>query len=201
MRRARATARRSVASRVLTALGALLIAVALALCACNVAEQRRAAVQSGRVAGQLELAGQTQLQQALPMDASMPMPTQVIDGWEYVGTLRIPSLGLELPVLSELSYPGLRIAPCRYAGSAYADSMVVAAHNYAAHFGRLRRLAYGAEVSFTDVRGNVLVYRVTSIETLGPYEVEAMTESEWDLTLFTCTLGGAYRVTVRCERV
>lgn len=30
--------------------------------------------------------------------------------------------------------------------------------------------------------------------------VEEMESGDWDLSLFTCTLGGSYRVTVRCER-
>jgi sortase A len=31
--------------------------------------------------------------------------------------------------------------------------------------------------------------------------VEEMESDEWDLTLFTCTIGGKSRVTIRCERV
>ena len=49
--------------------------------------------------------------------------------------------------------------------------------------------------------GNVFSYKVGEIITLQPEAVEEMTESDWDLTLFTCTIGGATRVTVRCEKV
>ena len=38
------------------------------------------------------------------------------------------------------------------------------------------------------------------IETLKPRAIEEMDSGEWDLTLFTCTIGGSYRVTVRCEK-
>lgn len=64
------------------------------------------------------------------LNPEMDMPTQEIDGQDYIGTLVIESLGLSLPIISEWSYPRLRIAPCRYAGSAYLDNMVIAAHNY-----------------------------------------------------------------------
>jgi len=39
------------------------------------------------------------------------------------------------------------------------------------------------------------------VETLQPTAVEEMCSGDWDLTLFTCTLGGKFRVTVRCDRV
>jgi len=135
------------------------------------------------------------------IDPETPMPTVEADGRIYIGTLRIPALGVELPVQGDWSDPALRVSPCRYYGSAYADNLVIAAHNYATHFGGLRSLDYGSEVSFTDVRGNLFLYEVASIETLGATAIPEMTESEWDLTLFTCTLSGAERVTVRCSRV
>ncbi len=129
----------------------------------------------------------------------MDMPTQEIDGQYYIGTLEIASLELSLPVLSEWSYPGLRIAPCRYSGSAYRHNLVIAAHNYTSHFGRLKNLSLGDSVTFTDIDGNVFFYQVAEIETLNPHSVEEMTDGDWDLTLFTCTIGGQSRVTVRCE--
>ena len=111
----------------------------------------------------------------------------------------IPSLDLELPVLSEWSYPNLKLAPCRYAGSAYTDNLVIAAHNYQTHFGKLKSVLEGSEVSFTDAAGNKFVYHVAAVEALTPQSVEEMTAGEGPLTLFTCTPDGKNRVTVRCE--
>ncbi|MBR5260026.1 MAG: sortase [Eggerthellaceae bacterium] len=131
----------------------------------------------------------------------MPLPVKKVDDNFYVGTLRIPSLGLELPVMEEWSYEGLRVAPCRYAGSAYAGDMVIAAHSYTSHFGRLSSISYGDEVSFADVCGNVFVYKVVSVEELQSTDVGAMVQSEWELTLFTCTFDGSARVAVRCDEI
>lgn len=135
------------------------------------------------------------------LNPEMDMPTQEIDGQDYIGTLVIESLGLSLPIISEWSYPRLRIAPCRYAGSAYLDNMVIAAHNYKSHFGHLKNLSQGDTVTFTDIDGNVFNYQVVEIETLPPYSIQEMTSGDWDLTLFTCTIGGQARVTIRCECV
>ena len=135
------------------------------------------------------------------LNPEMDMPTQEIDGQDYIGMLVIESLGLSLPIISEWSYPRLRIAPCRYAGSAYLDNMVIAAHNYKSHFGHLKNLSQGDTVTFTDIDGNIFNYQVVEIETLPPYSIQEMTGGDWDLTLFTCTIGGQARVTIRCACV
>ena len=51
-----------------------------------------------------------------------------------IGILEIPALDLNL-VISSWSYSSLRLAPCRYSGSAYKGDLVIAAHNYQSHFG------------------------------------------------------------------
>jgi len=129
----------------------------------------------------------------------IPMPEVEYEGRTYIGVLNIPALKLELPVISQWSYPSLKIAPCRYEGSAYLNNLVIAAHNYAAHFGKLKKLSPGDGVSFTDMDGNVFRYQVEAIETLAPTAIEEMTSGEYDLTLFTCTPGGKCRLTVRCK--
>jgi len=42
-------------------------------------------------------------------------------------------------------------------------------------------------------------YTVSGVETLGGKDVAGMNAGDWDLTLFTCTYGGAGRVVVRCR--
>lgn len=78
---------------------------------------------------------------------------------------------------------------------------MIAAHNYAQHFGRLSRLTEGDEVRFTDMDGNSFAYTVAGLEQLDPRQVKDMLSGGWDLSLFTCTLSGQSRLTVRCVRV
>lgn len=132
------------------------------------------------------------------LNPDMEMPAIEIDGNEYIGTLEIPALELSLPVLSEWSYPNLKLAPCRYTGSVYKDNMIIAAHNYTRHFGNLKELAIGDTVLFTDSDGNVFSYAVSELEQLLPTAIEEMQSGDWALSLFTCTVGGQYRVVVRC---
>lgn len=199
----------------LMAAGAALVLCAAALAGYNLAEDRRADTASAAVVTALEEqipgatetagehAGVDAAQVKLPDHVRFPqmeMPVVTVDGMDYVGIVTIPAIGVELPVLSQWSDAGAKTAPCRYTGSAYQDNMVLAGHNYSAHFKGLSELREGDAVVFTDVAGNVFRYTVAAVEVLGPYAIEDMCESGWPLTLFTCTYGGANRVTVRCER-
>lgn len=130
----------------------------------------------------------------------MEMPAVEIDGVRYIGKITFPTLDRELPVAETWSYPLLKKSPCRYNGSAYRDDFVVCAHNSRAHFGTVPNLSYGDPVIFTDMDGNVFHYRVADMELLTPKEGAAMVGSEYPLTIFTCTVGGVKRVTVRCDR-
>ena len=129
------------------------------------------------------------------------MATVKVDDYECIGILSIPVLDLELPVLTDWSYAKLKKAPCHYYGSYYEKDFVIAAHNYKAHFGRLSELQTGDLVIFTDVGGTKHCYEVVILETLPKNATKEMITSGFDLSLYTCTLGGSSRVTGRCNAV
>lgn len=121
------------------------------------------------------------------------------DGEKYLGFLSLPSLSLELPVLFDWDGLKLQSAPCRYSGSLASGALVLGAHNYSYHFGGISKLAVGDTVYLTDGNGDIHAYTVALTETLDPDAVDAMINTDYPLTLFTCTYGGARRVTVRCN--
>lgn len=108
-----------------------------------------------------------------PAPVDPTMPTVTIDGYDYIGYVEVPVLGLKLPVMAEWDYDRLKIAPCRQFGSTRTDDLVIAAHNFESHFGRLKELTGGETVIFTDMDGVVSTYSVTRLETLNPNSVEA----------------------------
>lgn len=129
------------------------------------------------------------------------MPTVKVGSHDCIGILSIPVLDLELPVLTDWSYAKLKEAPCHYYGTYYKKDFVIAAHNYESHFGRLSQLRAGDIVIFTDINGEDHYYEVALLETLPMDATEEMITSGFALSLYTCTPGGASRVTVRCNRI
>ena len=129
-----------------------------------------------------------------------PTMTEVmIYGYPYIGYLSVPDLELALPIISEWSYPRFQIAPCRVSGTVLEKNLVLGAHNYPSHFGRLSQLSRGADIYFTDMDDNAYHYQVADIEILQPNDIDLLTNGEYPLTLFTCTYGGKTRVTIRCD--
>ena len=131
----------------------------------------------------------------------MEMPEKEIDGHSYIGTIEIFDLELTLPIMSSTTMPNLKIAPCRYSGTAYKENLIIGAHNYERHFGKLKDLSYGSRIQVTDMDGNQFSYEVADIEILQPHQVDDLVSGDWPLTLYTCTLGGRTRVVVRCDSV
>ena len=201
-------------------LGAVLILSALLLFLYNTYDGMRAGqdaelalsdVQSAIAANQatqMTEPVQTQPDETTPTEETEPeetqdpeMPVTYIGGNGYIGYLAIPDLELELPVMDTWSESKLNVAPCRQFGSTRTDDLVIAAHNFATHFGKLSTLEDGADVFFTDMDGIEIHYRLTKMETLSPYSIEEVQYSGHDLVLYTCTPGGASRVVAFCDRV
>lgn len=196
-------------STVLMGLGLLLIAAALVLMAYTQWDENRAKAETAAVVEQLrpltetaegETAGQPWQQPEYAAFPDREMPVVEIGGELYIGTLEIPALELTLPVMSQWSASNLKTAPCRYQGTVYRNDLVIAAHNYWCHFGQLKNLLHGDEITFTDADGNRYLYHVLDMEVVQPTDIEQMCTGDWDLTLFTCTYGGQTRLALRCER-
>ena len=191
--------------------GVALVLAALGLFLMNRREAENAELQSAILLPQLvDMAQQpeTQEETRLP-EPEIPeelltaedvkMEEVELDGHIYIGYLSMPTVELELPIMSEWSYEKLTIAPCRYYGTLRGKDLVLLAHNYDRHFGRLNDLKVGDSVYFTEMDGTVTAYKVIARDILDPYAVEEMTAGLYDLTLFTCTYGGRSRVTVYCD--
>src|SRR5699024_5661753 len=104
--------------------GLLLIAAALSLTAYNLWENQRATAAAQQALTAMKEQSEPKgtkstegLEAVIPeyvRNPYMEMPVVEIDGIEYIGTLEIPALELELPVISTWSDALLDCAPCRY---------------------------------------------------------------------------------------
>ena len=206
--------RKNSKGNILIFLGILMILGAVGLAGYNFWDANRAREAAEQITDQLidkiDESVKDEETAAPYVDPNTPMPVEVIDGYEYIGILEIPSEDLSLPVMNEWDYTRLKISPCRFTGSYYSDDLVICAHNYDKHLGRLLNIDLGVDVYFTNVEGLTIHYIVTNRETVEPTDVERMIENtgnsetsllDWDMTLFTCNLGGQTRCAVRCSRV
>lgn len=122
-------------------------------------------------------------------------------GEEYCAVLEIGDLELVLPVLDHYTEADMKRTPCLYSGSLETGDVVITAHNYRHHFGRLGELAPGAELTLRTQAGENQHYQLAMVEELSPTDVEAMIHSGYPLTLYTCTYDQRAMLTLRWEYI
>ena len=198
---------------ILIFLGILLILGSISLTTYNLWDNERA----GRASDQVLQSIDTEIGAINPEEPSVAMDQDTmhtinIDGYDYIGTIEIPSLEIRLPVMAAWDYTRLKISPCLYSGSYLEDNMVICGHNYRKHFSPIKWIDIGEEVNFITVDKVVYQYKVSNRITVQPTSIPQMVENlehtleaddpeDWDLTLFTCNPGGQTRCAVRCIRV
>ncbi len=122
-----------------------------------------------------------------------------VDNNYYSGIIDIPEIGIKLPVMSEWNYDNLNISPCLFYNDEKNNRKIIAGHNYSSHFGKLKQLKQGDYIIFTNADNKRVIYKVLQTEILGSTDTDKMLGGDdWNLTLFTCSLSGYERVTVRC---
>lgn len=138
-----------------------------------------------------------EVETAEPVDPALPEVTYM--GYTLLGSIRVDSVGIELPILDQWSEEMLKVAPCRYAGSISGGNMIIMGHNYKSHFHPLHKVQVGAQVEIENTIGTVFRYRVAKIESLHRTEGQKLPTQEYPLTIFTCSPGGLERTVLRCE--
>ncbi|MDN0054717.1 sortase [Collinsella ihumii] len=191
--------------RILMAVGALVVACAVALAARNVWIEGTAGDRAQEVLASLP-APQVEVDASL-VDPDAAMPAVEVDGAPYIATLSIPAAGLELPVGDRATQSQLAVSPCRYDGSVYADDLVILGMDYGGHFGLLERIAGGEEVLVEDMLGNTFVYEAGGPESARGMSLSRLLEPAGQdeegagLVLASCDIDGSIGLVVRCRRV
>ena len=189
--------------KILVIIGVFLILISLTMTIYNKYDDLKAGKDANETLNIIkkEITSQKHVVDTLPTDEVREMKTININGDEFIGTITIPSINLELPVLSKFSNSNLKKAPCRYYGNLFTNDLIICAHAYETFFANLNKLKQNDLIIFTDVDGNVYTYEVLEVEVLKETDVDKMVNNEFDLTLYTCTYDNTGRVTVRCNRV
>ena len=125
--------------------------------------------------------------------------------FDTIGILSLPTLGIILPVISEMTYANLDVSAARFSGvvTDRPESLVIGAHNFRHHFGALATMSPGDQVSFTTHAGVTINYQVTEVFNVHMSETQrVLAGDDWDITLFTCVLrDNSRRTIVRLQEI
>lgn len=86
-------------------------------------------------------------------------------------------------------------------GENYGDPLIIMAHNYRKHFSDIHKLETRDIIRFVDGLGRITDYEVQIREVIDGYDVDSMVNTDYDLSLFTCTLDRVSRLTIRANRI
>ena len=133
------------------------------------------------------------------------------DGKDYSidAKIKIPSIGIEYPVLSETSDELLKISVNKYwapNGANEVGNYCIVGHNYrnGKMFGRLHELVNGDTVELEDLTGRKITYQVYNKYVVKPTDTRCTsqkTNGKKELTLITCTNYGKERLVVKCRQI
>lgn len=131
-----------------------------------------------------------------PKDTSMA--TENVQGYDYIGTIAIPTLDIDLPVNAVLDSDRLTLSPCCYSGSYVTDDLIICGEGYSTHFGNINTVGIKDEVRLAAVDGVMHRYIVSNVEIDRLEDIDKIFD-DWDLALFTFNADGTVQV-VRCIR-
>lgn len=181
-------------SKIFFGLGTILIILSIFFLINDLNEDKLAGATSKKVLGIIE----NDLDNNDNSNKNYVDDTILIDGYNYIGIIEIPSINLKLPVISTFDYDRLKIAPCIYYGSIETNDLVICGHSYLAHFGNLYKLQPKDIIIINDFHKQY-IYEVEAIEILEATDINNMLDSQFDLTLYTCTKDSLRRVTIRAN--
>lgn len=129
---------------------------------------------------------------------------QYLEGYEIVGTIRIPKTGIEYPVLSKVTKKSLEtsVAILYGPGVNVPGNTVIVGHNYRnkRFFSNNDKLTSGDEVILTNVYGETVTYVIYNMYYTSPDDAEYMLrnveEGVREISLSTCNDDSSQRLII-----
>lgn len=136
--------------------------------------------------------------------------TYKVDGktYEMVGSISIPSINVDYPILSKTTDSLLKVSVCKFWGSNpnQVGNLCIAGHNYRnkRFFSKVPTLSVGDIIEITDLNKKTLKYSVYDKYTVDPEDTSCtsqITNGKKIVTLITCTNDSKQRVIVQAKEV
>ena len=127
-----------------------------------------------------------------------------IDGIKVIGSIKIPKINLEYPILEETTKNTMNLSITKFCGGNINDygNLALAGHNNrdGTMFGRTKELVISDEIELTDLNKTTITYSIVEIFTTDPNDVDILTtkdEKIREVTLITCTNGNKERLVIK----
>ena len=124
--------------------------------------------------------------------------------YTIVGSVSIPKINVNYPILSETSDSLLKVSVCKFWGCDpnQVGNLCIAGHNYrnSRFFSKVPNLVVGDTIEITDLYNKTLTYSVYDKYTVDPADVSCtsqLTNGKKIVTLITCTNDSKQRVVVK----
>ena len=126
-----------------------------------------------------------------------------MEGYEVMGTIKIPKIGLEYPILSEVTKKSLEtsVAILYGVGLNQPGNTTIVGHNYrnGLFFSNNSKLSKGDTIDITDQSGQTIAYSIYDMFMTSPNDAEYMqrdTEGAREISLSTCNNDSSQRLVI-----
>ncbi len=128
--------------------------------------------------------------------------------YNTIGSINIPSIGVNYPILAETTDSLLKVSVCRFWGGNANEvgNLCIAGHNYRNNrfFSKVLTLKVGDIIEITDLNNQTIKYSVYDKYTVDPKDrscTSQVTNGKKIVTLITCTNDSKQRVIVQAEEI
>lgn len=130
------------------------------------------------------------------------------NGYNVVGIINIPKLGIEFPILDITNDDSMKVSVTKFWGNNVNDigNFTIVGHNNldGTMFSNTKKLKIGDEIILTDLSGKTLKYRIFDKYIIEPNDVsctESVNKDQREVTLITCTNGRRNRLVIKANEI
>ena len=138
--------------------------------------------------------------QSVPQEkGNNAMSSMEIAGESYVALLEMDMFKFKMPVRSVWDEKAVEAVPCRYSGSVYNNTLVIASTDEKGQMDFVNNINTGDRLNLTTMRGEQFSYKVVKVENSNTATAEELNTDEFDLTIFVEYSGHTDYLFIRCE--
>ena len=130
------------------------------------------------------------------------------NGYNVVGVINIPKLGIEFPILDITNDDSMKVSVTKFWGNNVNDigNFTIVGHNNldGTMFSNTKKLKIGDEIILTDLSGETLKYKIFDKYIIEPNDVsctESVNKDQREVTLITCTNGRKNRLVIKANEI